>query len=177
MIEEPIKSKERIDSTGEVFTPRKLVEDMLDGFPPEIWCDPSKTFLEPSCGDGNFLVVILERLMLGLSNVIPDPTERHKHIVENQIFAVDYMPDNVEATIDRLNARNLNHNIVWANSLNYDFMFGRSEIDDFGFEIQPMNPLHSFSEKDLKNIDTMTNKSENSDTKTKVENLFNELFD
>ena len=46
---------------GEVFTPPYLVQKMLDLVPPETWQDPSKTFLEPSCGNGNFVVAIIQR--------------------------------------------------------------------------------------------------------------------
>lgn len=52
------RSKERIKQTGEVFTPLELVDEMLSKLPEEVWA-PGKTFLEPSCGDGNFLVRIV----------------------------------------------------------------------------------------------------------------------
>ncbi len=59
---ELIKSAERVREIGEVFTPPETVNEMLDLLPAEIWAvHPSPTFLEPACGDGNFLVAILER--------------------------------------------------------------------------------------------------------------------
>lgn len=75
--------KPRIDNTGEIFTPPALVNEMLDALPEEFFQDPSKTVLEPSMGDGNFLVALLARLTAGLAGVIPDPVERHAHIIEN----------------------------------------------------------------------------------------------
>jgi len=61
-IERLVKSPERVRDLGEVFTPRQIVDDMLDLLPKTMWnVDPSPTFLEPACGDGNFLVAILER--------------------------------------------------------------------------------------------------------------------
>jgi hypothetical protein len=61
-VERLVKSSERVRDLGEVFTPRQIVDDMLDLLPKEMWAvDPSPTFLEPACGDGNFLVAILER--------------------------------------------------------------------------------------------------------------------
>ena len=57
-----IKSSERVRTLGEVFTPRRIVELMLDQ--PEITAkinDLSATFLEPSAGEGAFLVEILRR--------------------------------------------------------------------------------------------------------------------
>lgn len=56
------KSMERVRDLGEVFTPAATVQAMLDQLPDETWePHPSPTFLEPSCGDGNFLVAILGR--------------------------------------------------------------------------------------------------------------------
>lgn len=57
-----VKSSERVRELGEVFTPRSIVEEMLDLLPTDSWkVHPSSTFLEPSCGDGNFLAAIYER--------------------------------------------------------------------------------------------------------------------
>jgi len=131
------RSQERIDQTGEFFTPSQLVNEILDQLPVEVWSDPQKTWLEPTCGDGNFLVAILERLMVGLKEVIPDPDERHSHIIENQLFAVELMSDNAEACVERLNATYLNHNIVCADGFVYDYQFGRPELDDSGLFEQP----------------------------------------
>lgn len=57
-----VKSTDRVRDIGEVFTPAATVEDMLDMLPSEMWAlHPSPTFLEPACGDGNFLIAILNR--------------------------------------------------------------------------------------------------------------------
>ena len=55
-----IKSKERVADHGEVFTPPWMVEAMLDLVKGETERIDSR-FLEPACGDGNFLVQILRR--------------------------------------------------------------------------------------------------------------------
>lgn len=177
MKNEIYRSKDRIDASGEVFTPKALVDEMLDALPSDIWSNPTKTILEPSCGDGNFLVEILARFMDGLKDVIPDEKARHRHIIENQIYGVDFMPDNVEATIDRLNARGLNHNLVWANSLTWDFSFGKPTIDDVGFEIPPMDPKNSFSKEDLEFIKTATENKAPMDSKKPLGDLDLSLFD
>ena len=44
------RSKERITKNGEVFTPKALVEKMMDKIPAEKWKDPEATFLEPING-------------------------------------------------------------------------------------------------------------------------------
>jgi len=57
-----VKSVERVRDLGEVFTPAATVQAMLDLLPSTMWAThPSPTFLEPACGDGNFLVAILAR--------------------------------------------------------------------------------------------------------------------
>lgn len=55
-----IKSKRRVADHGEVFTPRWLVENMLDLVKGETERIDSR-FLEPACGSGNFLVPVLQR--------------------------------------------------------------------------------------------------------------------
>ncbi|HHU07601.1 MAG TPA: N-6 DNA methylase, partial [Clostridiaceae bacterium] len=58
--EQLIKSKRRVADHGEVFTPRWLVDDMIDLVAEEAERIDSR-FLEPACGSGNFLVPVLER--------------------------------------------------------------------------------------------------------------------
>jgi len=58
--EQLVKSRQRVADHGEVFTPRWLVDDMLDLVRSETERIDSR-FLEPACGSGNFLVPILER--------------------------------------------------------------------------------------------------------------------
>jgi len=57
-----IKSKQRVNDHGEVFTPPWLVEKMLDLVKGETERIDSR-FLEPACGSGNFLVPVLQRKM------------------------------------------------------------------------------------------------------------------
>ena len=55
-----IKSKERVAEHGEVFTNEREVNAMLDLVKSETDRIESR-FLEPACGDGNFLAEILRR--------------------------------------------------------------------------------------------------------------------
>jgi len=60
--EKIVKSEDRVRGLGEVFTPRKTVDEILNSLPRDSWeVHPARNFFEPSCGDGNFLVAILER--------------------------------------------------------------------------------------------------------------------
>ena len=55
------KSKKRIQDFGEVFTPEKYINQMLDMLDKSVWHDINKVFFEPTCGHGNFVVSILNR--------------------------------------------------------------------------------------------------------------------
>ena len=79
------RTKERIKQTGEVFTSLELVDEILSKLPEEVW-SPDKTFLEPSCGSGNFLVRIIAWKIWKGSTA--------KEALETT-FAVDFMEDNV----------------------------------------------------------------------------------
>jgi hypothetical protein len=55
------REKSRVKSTGEVFTPTALVQEILYKLPLEQFSDPDKTFLDPTCGDGQFLSEVIIR--------------------------------------------------------------------------------------------------------------------
>lgn len=66
-----VKSAERVRELAEVFTPGATVQAMLDLLPAEMWAiHPAATFLEPSCGDGNFLVAILDRKLRSITDAL-----------------------------------------------------------------------------------------------------------
>jgi type I restriction-modification system DNA methylase subunit len=115
----------RIKATGEVFTPTPLVQEMLDCLPQDLFTDPTKTFLDPSCGDGQFLSEVLIRK---LENGIDFETAL------NTIYGVDLMPDNVELCRKRLlcgqeHLRQIvERNIVCHDALTYDYSFNGSNL-------------------------------------------------
>jgi len=87
------KTKDRVKDHGEVLTPPQLVSDMLD----LAWTDDIHvTYLEPSCGTGNFLVEILRR-KLDISSTVSDAI-----ISLTTLYGFDILLDNVETTKDRL---------------------------------------------------------------------------
>lgn len=72
--EQLVKSRHRVKSYGEVFTPRRMVDRMLDLVAEELENGPDfvdKTFLEPAAGHGNFLVVILHRKLRAIEKRYP----------------------------------------------------------------------------------------------------------
>lgn len=52
--------KARTRAIDEVFTPTALVNKILDRLAAD-WQDPKKTFIDPACGDGQFLSEVLIR--------------------------------------------------------------------------------------------------------------------
>ncbi len=99
--EDLVKSSERVRDAGEVFTPFNIIEDMLDLLPPETWSfGPSKTFLEPSCGSGRFLVVVLYRKFAALEEVLNSDLQQQvkaAHALEalSSIYGIDISEDNI----------------------------------------------------------------------------------
>jgi type I restriction-modification system DNA methylase subunit len=115
-----VRHSARIKKTGEVFTPTALVQEILDKFSKEEFADASKTFLDPSCGNGQFLSeVLIRKLEYGIDFAT----------ALGSIYGVDIMQDNVEACRSRLlcgldNYRHIvEKNIVCADALNYEFSF------------------------------------------------------
>lgn len=104
MEKDQVKSKERVRDHGEVFTNEREVNAMLDLVKEETE-NIESTFLEPACGDGNFLAEILRRKL----NVVK---ERYQHQLDNyemysisaiaSIYGVDILQDNVNDCIERL---------------------------------------------------------------------------
>ena len=121
------RDKLRIKETAEVFTLTPFVQEMLDKLEkedPELFSNPNKTFLDPSCGDGQFLSEVVIRKM-----------ERSGCTLEQALsttYGVELMKDNVKLCKERLAGLNhtmkilkiLDKNIVCADALTYDYSFG-----------------------------------------------------
>ena len=104
--EKLIKSKARVNEFGEVNTPRHIVSDMLDLVKDESYKLES-TFLEPACGDGNFLVQILERkaeTAVNIYNIDKDESNfnRNMFIGVSTIYGIDILADNVASAKSRM---------------------------------------------------------------------------
>lgn len=95
---EQIKSKRRVADHGEVFTAEREVNAMLDLVKQETERIDS-TFLEPACGNGNFLAAILRR-KLAVVDIVgkgkPGIWESESIKALMSVYGVDLLPDNVE---------------------------------------------------------------------------------
>ncbi len=105
-----VKSRQRVVDHGEVFTAAREVNAMLDLVKQETERVDSR-FLEPACGDGNFVTEILRRkLEVAKKRAIPPkkkkpiPMEFEKQsvIAVASIYGVDLMMDNVLSCRERL---------------------------------------------------------------------------
>lgn len=93
------KSKQRVADHGEVFTPQWMVEAMLDLMKGETERIDSR-FLEPACGDGNFLVKVLQRKLAAveLKYGKSDFERRHFALLGVMcIYGIELLPDNISA--------------------------------------------------------------------------------
>jgi hypothetical protein len=120
------RDKLRVKKTAEVFTPQHLVIEMLDKLEsenPELFTDPTKTFIDNSCGDGEFLGEIVIRKM-----------ERSGCSLEQALkttYGVDLMEDNIEECKKRLMGpeptpelrKIVDKNIVCHDGLTFDYEF------------------------------------------------------
>ena len=99
-----IKSRKRVADHGEVFTAEREVNAMCDLVASEC-LRPDSRFLEPACGDGNFLAVILRRKLSELRRKYkksPRDYEKQAIVAIGSLYGVDIMNDNVLACRERL---------------------------------------------------------------------------
>jgi hypothetical protein len=99
-----IKTKERVADHGEVFTNPREVNAMLDLVKGETERIDSR-FLEPACGDGNFLSEILNRkLSVVKSRYSKNPSDyiRYSILALASIYGIELLQDNVVSCRDRL---------------------------------------------------------------------------
>jgi hypothetical protein len=129
-----IKSKHRVADHGEVFTPDRMVEAMLDLVKDETERIDSR-FLEPACGIGNFLVPILRRKLAAveLKYGKSDFERQHYALLGLMcIYGIELLPDNIaECRVNVLE--------VLAEYLNLD---GSNELYRAAFYVLSQNLVH-----------------------------------
>ncbi len=92
-----VKTKQRVADHGEVFTPKWMVEAMLDLVRDETDRIDSR-FLEPACGSGNFLVRILQRKLAAveLKYGKSDFERRHYALLAlMSLYGIELLADNI----------------------------------------------------------------------------------
>lgn len=99
-----VKSRDRVRNHGEVFTAPREVNAMLDLVKDETERIDSR-FLEPACGDGNFLAEILRRKLAvcdrRYGHSVAD-WERASFLSCTSVYGIDLLADNVAGCRERL---------------------------------------------------------------------------
>lgn len=100
-----MRSIDRAQELGEVFTHKREVDAMLDLIP-DSFADLTTRFLEPACGDGNFLVEIYARKIAKIQGMSTSRSVEHVEfeilLALSSIYGVDISELNVGDAIDRL---------------------------------------------------------------------------
>jgi len=112
------RENKRIKKTGEVFTPTKLVQEMLSNISEQQFTDKAKTFIDPACGNGQFLSeVLIKKLENGIEF----------EVALKAIYGIDIMLDNIAICRNRLLCEQeqyryiVEKNIVCGDALTYNF--------------------------------------------------------
>ena len=112
-----IKSKDRVQAHGEVFTPDSIVMDMIKLVDDELMKEPEvealseegklwyyidSTVLEPTCGDGQFLIRLLYKKLEAVSKLPVEQRELAALHAVCSIYGVDIQEDNVVEARERM---------------------------------------------------------------------------
>jgi hypothetical protein len=109
------RSDERIDLTGEVFTPMELCAEMVSELPQSMLQNAKSTFLDPAAGSGNFLLALQAELLKYHSL---------QHINDNMLYGVELMEDNHAEMCKKLGVSVDHPHFVCADATKYDYSFG-----------------------------------------------------
>ena len=115
---EIVRSDDRIDLTGEVFTPMELCQQMVSEIPEHTLKSDKSTFLDPTAGSGNFLLTLQSELLKYHSL---------QYINDNMLYAVELMEHNHAEMCKRLGVSIDHSHYVCANALEYDYSFGEPQ--------------------------------------------------
>jgi len=129
-----IKSKKRVADHGEVFTPRWLVERMLDLVKGEAERIDSRV-LEPACGSGNFLVPVLQRKLATVEVSYGKSEFERQHYALLALMCIY----GVELLVDNIAECRANLLEVFADYLNVD---GSNDLYRAAFNVLSQNLVH-----------------------------------
>ena len=104
MSDNQTKSKKRVRDHGEVFTAEREVKAMCDLVKDETERIDSR-FLEPACGNGNFLAEILTRKLATVKKLYKSNAydyERYAVLAATSIYGVEILADNAAECRERL---------------------------------------------------------------------------
>ena len=109
------RSDDRINQTGEVFTPMELCVEMVSNIPESVLINENSTFLDNSAGSGNFLLALQTELL---------KYHELSHINDHMLYGIELMKDNHAELCKRVGVPVNHPHFVCANALEYDYGFG-----------------------------------------------------
>jgi hypothetical protein len=118
-----VRTKKRVSDHGEVLTGQREVNAMIDLVKQETERIDSR-FLEPACGDGNFLTAILESKLTVVGKRYSKSQldfERYAVLAVSSVYGIDILPDNV---------RDCRRRLFEVFEANYTRFFGAAGKDD-----------------------------------------------
>ena len=122
---EIVRSDERIDLTGEVFTPLELCDSMIGEILEENLKNPNFKFLDPTAGNGNFLVALKSKLL---------KYHPEEHVLNEMLYAVELMEDNHKELCERLGVSTTHPHYVCADALEYHYAFNGLSSEPITFD-------------------------------------------
>lgn len=108
------RTQERIDNTGEVFTPSGLVNEMLAEIPEEKLRNPDSKFLDLCSGSGNFAIRLKELLC---------QYHTEEHVLNSMLYTIEYQEDNHKEMCECLGVSPDHPHYVCADALTYHYKF------------------------------------------------------
>jgi tRNA1(Val) A37 N6-methylase TrmN6 len=121
---------------GEIYTPFSFIHQILNLFAPEVFTDPTKTWLDVGAGQGYFSMILFARLNKGLIHVLPNENERKTHIIQNMLFMSELKESNVMALKQMFGEK---ANIITGDFCAYDFSCDDVCIYDYIIGNPPYN--------------------------------------
>ena len=119
------RSDDRIDLTGEVFTPMELCEQMVSEIPQSVLQNKNSTFLDNAAGSGNFLLALQTELL---------KYHELSHINDHMLYGVELMEDNHAEMSNRLGVSVDHPHFVCEDATLYDYSFGhRNPLENLLF--------------------------------------------
>lgn len=131
--------------SSEYFTPLKKVQERLTAYDRSVWLDNENQFLDPTCGDGQFLGEVLVRKLECLDKEKIADLEFEKAL--STIYGVDLMIDNVDLCRERLLCGRTDPKLIAIVEQNIQC---RNALK-FGYNFEPMGPARRKTEERLRN--------------------------
>jgi len=125
---------------GEIFTPFRLIEPMLEMYPEAVFQDPGARWMDAGAGTGFFSMALYWKLMESLRVVISDDDARHNHIVRNMMHMCELQPDNV-SILRKLfgDEANIHEGDFLQHNGEYDHVIGNPPYNSNGMKKVPTN--------------------------------------